>query len=64
MEHFNGFPKYTKVEASTRKDENGYEAKIYWTNSYDSTIGMMLYLVSNTIPDIPFAVHKVCPVYT
>ena len=33
---------------------NVSEAKRYWTNLYASVIGIMLYLASNTIPDIYF----------
>ena len=58
MEHCNKFPKTTKVEAPLGIDANGSEAKIDWTNSYDSVIGMMLYLASNTRPYISFAVHQ------
>ena len=58
MEHFNGFPTPTKVEAPLGRDMNGSKAKRYWTNSYDSVIGMMLYLASNTRPYIYFAFHQ------
>ena len=44
MEHCNGFPTYTNDEESIQTYENGPEANIGWYNSYDSTIGMMLYL--------------------
>ena len=37
---------------------NGSEDKRDWSNSYASVIGIMLYLESNTIPDISFAVHQ------
>ena len=57
-EHCNGLPTPTKVEAPLRTDANGSEAKRYWPNSYASVIGMMLYLSSNTRPDISFAVHQ------
>ena len=58
MEHCNGLPTPTKVEAPLGTDANGSEAKIDWPNSYYSVIGMMLYLTSNIIPDISFAVHQ------
>ena len=44
MEHFNGLPATTKVEAPLGTNTNGSEAKRYWTNSYAYVIGMMLYL--------------------
>ena len=58
MEHYNGLPTPTKVEAPLGTDANGSEAKRDWTNSYDSVIGMVLYLASHTRPDIYFAVHR------
>ena len=58
MEHCNGFPTTTKFEAPLVTDANGSEAKRYLTNSYDYIIGMMLYLESNTKPDISFSVHQ------
>ena len=44
MEHFNGFPIPTKSEAPLGTDDNGYEAKIDWPNSYAYVIGMMFIL--------------------
>ena len=58
MEHFNGLPTPTKVEAPLGTEVNGSEAKRDWPNSYASVIGMMLYLPSNTRLDISFAVHQ------
>ena len=58
MEDCNGFPTPTKVEAPLGTDANGSEAKRYCPNSYTSVIWMMLYLASNTRPDISFAVHQ------
>ena len=58
MEDCNGSPTPTKVEAPLGTYVNGSEAKIYWPSSYDYVIGMMLYLASNTRPDISFAVHQ------
>ena len=58
MEHCNGLPRPTKVEAPLVIYAKGSEAKGYWTNSYASVIGMMFYLASNTRPDISFAVHQ------
>ena len=58
MEHCNIFPTPTNVEAVLGIDANGYEAQRDWPNSYVSVIGIVLYLVSNKIPDISFAVHQ------
>ena len=58
MEHFNGLPTPTKVESPLGTDANYFEAKRYWPNSYASFIGVMLYIESNTRPDISFAVHQ------
>ena len=55
MEHSNGLPTPTKVETPLGTDVNGSEAKRYWPNSYTS---VLLYLASNTRPDISFAVHQ------
>ena len=57
MEHCNKLPTPTKVEAPFVTDVNGSEANIDCPNSYASVIGMMLYLESNTITDISFAVN-------
>ena len=57
MEDCNGLPTPTKVDAPLGTYANGSEAKRDWPNSYDSVIGMMFYLASNTIPYISFAVH-------
>ena len=57
MEHCNGLQITTKVEKPLGTYTDGSEAKIYWPRSYNSVIGMMLYLSSNTRPDISFAVH-------
>ena len=58
MKHYNGLPTPTKVEAPLGTEANGSEAKRYWPNLYASVIEIILYLVSNTIPDISFAVHQ------
>ena len=58
MQHSNGFPAPTKVEEPLGTYATVYEANRDWTNSYNSVIGVMLYLASRTRPDIPFAVHK------
>ena len=63
MEHFNGLPAPTKVGVPLGTDANGSEATRYWPNSYSSVIGTMLYLVSNTRPDISFAVQH-CAQFT
>ena len=58
MEHCNGLPRPTKVEAPLVIDANGSEDKRDCPNSYASVIGIMLYLASNTIPDISFAAYQ------
>ena len=58
MEHSNGLPTPTKVEALIGTEGNGSEAYRDCTNSYYYVIGMMSYLASNTRPDISFAVHQ------
>ena len=58
MEHYNGLPTTTKVDALLGTDANGSEAKRDWPSSYASIIGMIFYLTSNTRPDISFAVHQ------
>ena len=58
MEHCNGLPTPTKVEAPLGTHDNCSDSKRYWPNSYASVIGMMLYLVTSTRPDISFAVHQ------
>ena len=57
MERCNGLPTPTKVEAPLGTDGNCSEAKRDWPNSYDSVIGMMLYLELNTLPDISLPFH-------
>ena len=52
MEHSNEFSTPTNVEAPFGTDMNGSEAKRDWNNSYVYGIGVMLYLASNTKPDI------------
>ena len=54
----NGLPTPTKVESPLGTDANDSEAKRDWPNSYTYVIGMMLYMASNTRPDISFAVHQ------
>ena len=58
MEDCNGLPTPTKVEAPLGTDVNGSEAKRDCPNTYASVIEMMLYLASNTRPDISFAFHQ------
>ena len=58
MDDFNGLPTPIKVEAPLGTDVNGSEAKRDWPNTYASVIGMMLYLASNTRPDISFSFHQ------
>ena len=58
MDDCNWLPTPTKVGAPLGKDANGSEAKRDWPNSYASVIGMILYLASNTRPDIYFDVHQ------
>ena len=58
MDHCNRLETPTKVEEPLVTDVNESEAKIDWTNSYASVIGMMLYLDSNKRPDTSFAVHQ------
>ena len=58
MDHCNGLPTPTKVEAPLGTDVNGSEANRDWPNSYAYVIGMMLYLASNTITYISFAVNQ------
>ena len=63
IDHCNGFPTPTNIDAPLGTDANGSEAERDWPNSYASVIGMMLYLASNTIPDISFAIHQ-CALFT
>ena len=63
MDHSNGFPTTTNVEAPLGTDVNGSKDKTDWPKSYASFIGMMLYFASKTRPDISFAVHQ-CAQFT
>ena len=58
MEHCNGLPRPTKIEAPLVTDINGSEAKRGWPNSYASVIVMMFYLASKTSPCISFVVNQ------
>ena len=58
MEHCNRLPTPTKYETPLVTDDDGYESRRDWPNSYASFIGMMLYLASNTRPNISFDVHQ------
>ena len=58
LENCNGLPTTTNVDAPLGTDANGSEAKRDWSNSYAYVIGMMLYMVSNTRPDISFAINQ------
>ena len=58
MEHCNGLLTPTKVEAPLVTDANGSEAKKDWPNLCASVIGIILYLESNTRPDISFAIQQ------
>ena len=58
MDHCNGLPTPTKVDAPLGTDANGSKSKRDCPKSYASVIGMMLYLASNTRPDISFDVHQ------
>ena len=57
MNYCNGLPTPTRVETLLGTYENGTKANIYLKISYYSIIGIMLYLASNTSPDISFAIH-------
>ena len=58
MEDCNGLPTPTKVEEPLGTDANGSEAKRDCPKSYDSVIGMLLYLASNTRPDKSSSFHQ------
>ena len=56
--HCNGFTTPNKVESTLATDDNGTEDNIYWSNSYDYVIRMILYLALNTITYIYFAANQ------
>ena len=58
IEDCNGLPTPTKVEAPLGTNIIGSEDKRDWPNSNASVIRKMLYLASNTRPDISFVVHQ------
>ena len=60
MEHCNWLTITTNVEASNGINKNGSEANIYWTNSYDSVLGMVFIFNQTQRPDIYFVFHQ-CP---
>ena len=47
MDNSNGQPTLTKIYSNLGKNDIFPEAKIYWHNSYEFFIGMMLYILSN-----------------
>ena len=57
MDDYNGLETTTKVGESLGTYDNGPQAKKPCTYLYSSIIWMMLYMASNTSPDISFAVH-------
>ena len=57
MDHCNRLTTTTKVEDPLRIYKNCPKDKKYFTNSYDSVIGMMLYLESNKSPYIHLSVN-------
>ena len=59
IDHCNGFPTPTKIEAPPETCENGFEDNIDWPNSYAYVIVMMLYLESNKRPYIYFLLTSV-----
>ena len=63
MDHFNGLPTTTNVEAPIGTDENGSEATWDLPNSHAYVIGIILYLASNTRTYISFDI-KQCTRFT
>ena len=57
MDHINRLKTSVKDESTLGKYENIPQDKIDWTHLYAYIIGIMLYLVSSTKPDISFAVN-------
>ena len=58
MDNCNGFPTTTKIKVYPGTEKNVHKYKIYWSNSYAYVIGMMLYMASNTRPNIYFTVNQ------